>query len=139
MKYSRYWILLAGELSARRYSVESRARLSKVAAEWIGRIDVCSHSRGFARGSAGAGLLGASPPHGAAARAATAVVDRHLILFIARLSFITPAGLLVIFFLRYDELRVSPLDTALLFGILFALFCFTTELKRLGRRLTATE
>ena len=64
----------------------------------------------------------------------------HLILFIARLSFIVPSGLFsVIFFVRYEKLRLAGLDFALLFWTLFALFCVTTELERLGRRLTTTE
>lgn len=64
----------------------------------------------------------------------------YLILFIARLSFIFPAGLFsVIFFLRYEKLSFSALDVTVLFVMLFALFCLTTELERLGWRLTATE
>ncbi|MBN8713537.1 MAG: hypothetical protein J0H50_06100 [Xanthomonadales bacterium] len=64
----------------------------------------------------------------------------HLILFIARLSFIVPGGLFsVIFFVRYDKLSFSALDLVLLFGTLFALFCVTAELERLGKRLTTTE
>ncbi|CAM5549935.1 hypothetical protein [Rhodanobacter lindaniclasticus] len=141
MKYSRYWILLAGELSGaaiilwnlvpayRRLllngSGESTSAATLAVSLAAALVLVCW------------GLRHRTAP-------LPALQQRwwtgHLILFIARLSFILPAGLFsVIFFLRYDELRVSPLDTALLFGILFALFCFTTELERLGRRLTATE
>lgn len=64
----------------------------------------------------------------------------HLILFIARFSMILPGGLFsVIVFLRFEQISFSSPNMALLFGMLFALFCFTTELERLGRRLTTTE
>ena len=38
------------------------------------------------------------------------------------------------FFLRFDELHLTPLRLGILMAVLFSLFCYTQELERLGRR-----
>lgn len=141
MKYSRYWRLLAGQLSG---------------AAVILWLAVPAYRRLLLDGSSEP-----TPPSTVALALAAALVlvcwwlryrtaplpalrQRwclgHLILFVARFSFIVPGGLFsVIFFVRYEKLSFAGLDLALLFGTLFALFCVTTELERLGRRLTTTE
>ena len=61
----------------------------------------------------------------------------HLFAFASRLSFIFGGALFSLYFLRHAPvLTLSLLDTiwrgGLLIGVLFALYCYTLELERLG-------
>ena len=61
----------------------------------------------------------------------------HLLAFASRLGFIFGGALFSVYFLRHvPELALAPLDIAwrgaLLIAILFALYCYTLELERLG-------
>ncbi|HLH52890.1 MAG TPA: hypothetical protein VKY92_04670 [Verrucomicrobiae bacterium] len=63
------------------------------------------------------------------------IVLAHAVLFLARLSFIFGASIFsMTFFLRFDELHLTPLRLGILMAVLFSLFCYTQELERLGRR-----
>lgn len=64
----------------------------------------------------------------------------HLLAFASRLGFIWGGALFSVYFLRHaPELTLGPLDIAwrgaLLIAILFALYCYTLELERLGAAL----
>ncbi len=64
----------------------------------------------------------------------------HLLAFSSRLGFIWGGALFSVYFLRHaPALALGPLDIAwrgaLLIGILFALYCYTLELERLGSAL----
>lgn len=61
----------------------------------------------------------------------------HVLAFASRLGFIFGGALFSVYFLRHaPELALSPLDIvwrgALLIAVLFALYCYTLELERLG-------
>lgn len=64
----------------------------------------------------------------------------HLLAFSSRLGFIWGGALFSVYFLRHaPDLALDPLDiawrSALLIAILFALYCYTLELERLGAAL----
>jgi hypothetical protein len=61
----------------------------------------------------------------------------HLLAFASRLGFIFGGALFSVYFLRHaPALALAPLDLvwrgALLIAVLFALYCYTLELERLG-------
>ncbi len=60
----------------------------------------------------------------------------HLVIFLGRMVFIYVAGMIsVVFYLRYADLRLAFWREALLLAVLFSMFCYTTELERLGKTL----
>ena len=63
----------------------------------------------------------------------------HLILFAARMSFVTvTAGFTVMFLNRIEDLRridYPPVRALIVLAISFSLFCWTLELERLGKAL----
>jgi hypothetical protein len=60
----------------------------------------------------------------------------HLALFVARLNFILASSLfVVIVFVRSTEIEFVWWRALVLFAVLFAIFCFSLELERLGRRM----
>ena len=60
----------------------------------------------------------------------------YLVMFLGRLTFVYIAGLFaVVFYIRNPDLRVGLMREALLLVVLFSMFCFTTELERLGKAL----
>jgi hypothetical protein len=62
----------------------------------------------------------------------------HVILFLSRLNFIFAAAVFsAVYLVRFNELEleISLWGFALLFGVLFSIFCYTLELERLGRAL----
>ncbi|MDP3256390.1 hypothetical protein [Bosea sp. (in: a-proteobacteria)] len=66
----------------------------------------------------------------------------HLLAFASRLGFIFGGALFSVYFLRHaPALALGPLDIAwrgtLLIAVLFALYCYTLELERLGAALQA--
>lgn len=66
----------------------------------------------------------------------------HFLAFSSRLGFIFGGALFSVYFLRHaPELTLGPLDIAwrgaLLIAVLFALYCYTLELERLGAALQA--
>ncbi|WP_052572685.1 hypothetical protein [Haloferula sp. BvORR071] len=77
--------------------------------------------------------------------AAPAVLPRcvflgHLALFLSRLNFIFSGGVFsAIFFARYEEVAFSAIGFALLFGILFSMFCVTRDFERIGNALIEGE
>lgn len=72
------------------------------------------------------------PPVGRVSRPLPA----HLVMFLGRMVFIYVAGMFsVVFYLRYAELRFAFWREALLLAVLFSMFCYTTELERLGKTL----
>ncbi|WP_162261823.1 hypothetical protein [Bosea sp. Root381] len=65
------------------------------------------------------------------------IVLGHLLAFASRLGFIFGGALFSLYFLRHAPmLTLAPLDIAwrgaLLIAVLFALYCYTLELERLG-------
>ncbi|MCW1923132.1 hypothetical protein OKA05_11260 [Luteolibacter arcticus] len=61
------------------------------------------------------------------------VVPGHLVLYLARLNFIFAGGVFsTVFFARYDQVIFSLHGMALLFGILFSMFCVSLDLERIG-------
>ncbi|HYY30813.1 MAG TPA: hypothetical protein VE860_22945 [Chthoniobacterales bacterium] len=57
----------------------------------------------------------------------------NVILFLARLNFIfAGATFSAVYLVRFKEVQMSPLEFALLFAVLFSMFCYTLELERLG-------
>ena len=62
------------------------------------------------------------------------VLGGHLLLFLARLSFIfAGANLSLVFFRRFADTTVSPFGLAVLIFASFAQFCYVRELEALGR------
>jgi hypothetical protein len=62
----------------------------------------------------------------------------HLAFFVARLNFILASSLfVVIVFVRRAEIEFVWWRALTLFAVLFAIFCFSLELERLGRRMMA--
>ncbi len=58
----------------------------------------------------------------------------HLVLFCSRLAFVFATSLFsTIFFARFAELDASALRIAVLLGVLYSMFCFTSELELIGR------
>ncbi|MCW5555709.1 MAG: hypothetical protein KIS67_26565 [Verrucomicrobiae bacterium] len=68
------------------------------------------------------------------------VVIGHLAAFVARLSFILASAMFtVIFFVRFEELPLSPQRILMVLALLFSMFCWTLELERLARALHGIE
>lgn len=59
----------------------------------------------------------------------------HLLLFLARLSFLLPAAIYSFVFVlgKLGHLKLTGVRFGILFALLFSLFCYTLELERLGR------
>jgi hypothetical protein len=76
----------------------------------------------------------------------SSAVLSHILLFLGRLSFIFGGALFAVVFFRHipelDQSADAPLMARrglLLIGMLFALFCFTLELERLGTALGSNQ
>jgi hypothetical protein len=74
------------------------------------------------------------------------IVLSHILLFLGRLSFIFGGALFAVVFFRHVPVLGLSADTLLLArrglllaGMLFALFCFTFELERLGAALGSNQ
>ena len=64
------------------------------------------------------------------------VLMGHLSLFFGRLSFVFTSALFsAVFLVNFPELRPAPHGLAVLFGVLFSMFCYSRELERLGQAL----
>ena len=54
-------------------------------------------------------------------------------MFMARLNLIFTGGVFsAVFFVRFDQVRLSLSGTGLLFMILFSMFCLTLDVERIG-------
>jgi hypothetical protein len=76
----------------------------------------------------------------------SSVILSHVLLFLGRLSFIFGGALFAVVFFRHVPELDRSVDTllmarrgGLLAGMLFALFCFTLELERLGAALGSNQ
>jgi hypothetical protein len=57
----------------------------------------------------------------------------NVILFLARLNFIfAGATFSAVYLVRFKEVQMSPFRFALLFAVLFSMFCYTLQIERLG-------
>jgi hypothetical protein len=66
----------------------------------------------------------------------THVLTSHLVSFVARLSFILASSTFgVMFFVRFEELSLSPSRISVVLALLFSMFCYTLELDGLARAL----
>jgi hypothetical protein len=64
----------------------------------------------------------------------------HLIQFVGRLVFTFAGGMFsVVFYVKFNDLDIQVWKLILLMGILFSLFCFTTQIEWLGRKLTEVK
>lgn len=68
------------------------------------------------------------------------VVIGHLAAFVARLSFILASSTFtVFFFVRFEQLSLSPQRIVMILALLFSMFCWTLELERLARAIQGAE
>jgi hypothetical protein len=68
------------------------------------------------------------------------VILSHLILFLGRLTFVFGATIFsTIVYLRLPQITPSLPRFALLFAVLFSLFCYTPELENLGQSMSAKK
>lgn len=63
----------------------------------------------------------------------------HIILFLGRLSFVFAAAVFGFAFIRKPEFQIPLSRYLVLIACLFALFCYTQELERLGRGLIGSN
>jgi hypothetical protein len=62
----------------------------------------------------------------------------HVVMFLGRLNFVFVSGVFsAIFIIRFHQLQFSLWRAVVLFAVLFAMFCFSLELERLGRALSS--